>query len=202
MHEQSPTLFPPLISHLFTFLVVFLTIWEIFCDQQLPIGEENRGGAKSNGPPLISTPDGIPDSLIISWIDNTQLIKAALSDLNFYSLLDCNGRISERLSHQKVKTHLHRIKIQSHKERCVVKFLFLPGKRSKVIHAKLSEVHGEAAASLATVKRWYWGFKDGKFSLDDEFRSVRPRDDIGEARSQFVNKEPSLLHEISQRGLY
>jgi transposase len=83
-----------------------------------------------------------------------------------------------------------------------VKFLFLQGKRSKVIHVELSEVHGEAAVSLATVKRWYWRFKDGNFSVDDEFRSGRPRDDIGEAISQFVNKEPSLLHEFSQRGLY
>jgi hypothetical protein len=30
-----------------------------------------RGGAERNDPPPISRPDGIPDSLIISWIDNT-----------------------------------------------------------------------------------------------------------------------------------
>jgi hypothetical protein len=83
-----------------------------------------------------------------------------------------------------------------------VKCLFLQGKRSKVIHAELSEVHEEAAVGLATVKRWCWGFKDGNFSLDDEFRSGRPRDDIGEAISQFLNKEPSLLHGFSHRGLY
>jgi hypothetical protein len=122
-------------------------------------------------PHPISTPDGIPDSLIISRIDNTQLIKAAFSDLNFHSLIDCDGRISERPSHQKVKTHLHRIKIQSHEERCVVKFPFRQGKRSKAIDAELSEVHAEAAVSLATVSRWCWRFKDGNFLLDDEFRS-------------------------------
>jgi hypothetical protein len=83
----------------------------------------------------------------------------------------------------------------------VVKFLFLQGKRSKLIHAKLSEVHEEAAARLATVKRWSWRFKDGNFSVDDEFRSGRRHDDIGPAISQFVNKEPSILHEFSQRGL-
>jgi hypothetical protein len=83
-----------------------------------------------------------------------------------------------------------------------VKCLFLQGKRSKVIDAELSEVHGEAAVRLATVKRWCWCFKDGNFSLDDEFKSGRRRDDIGKAISQFVNKEPSLLHEFSQRGLY
>jgi transposase len=130
------------------------------------------------------------------------MIKAALSNLNFHSLLDCDGRISERLSRQKVKTHLHRIKIENHEERCVVKFLFLQGKRSQVIHAELSEVHGEAAVSLATVKRWCWRFKEGNFSLDDEFRSGRPRDDIREAISQFVNKKRSLLQRFSQRSLY
>jgi hypothetical protein len=135
-------------------------------------------------------------------MDNTQPIKAALSDLNFHSLLDCDGRISERLSHQKVKTDLHHIKIENYEERCVVKFLFLQGKRSKVIHAELSEVHREAAVSLVTVKRWFWRLKDGNFSLDDEFRSGRPRDDIGEAMSQFANKKPSFLHGLSQRGLY
>jgi transposase len=84
----------------------------------------------------------------------------------------------------------------------VVKFLFLQGKRFKVIHAELSEVHEEAAVSLATVKRWCRCFKDGNFSLDDEFRSGRRRDDIGEAISQFVDKEPSLLYGFSQRGQY
>jgi hypothetical protein len=152
--------------------------------------------------PAISKSDGIPDSLIIACRDNTQLMKAAFSDLNFHSLLDCDGRISERLSRQKVKTHLHRMKIENHEERCVVTFLFLQGNRSKVRYAEFSEVHGEAAVGLATVKHWCWRFKDGNFSLDDEFRSGRPRDVIGEAISQFVNKEPSLLHGFSQRGLY
>jgi hypothetical protein len=101
-----------------------------------------------------------------------------------------------------VKTHIHRVKIENHEERCVVKFLFLQGKRSKVIHAKLSEVHGEASVRLAMVKRWCWRFKDGNFSVDDEFRSGRPQDDIEEAISQFVNKEPSLLQGFSQRGPY
>jgi hypothetical protein len=165
------------------------------------MGVSREGVQKVIAPP-ISRPDGIPDSLIISWIDSTQLIKAAFSDLNFHSLVDCDRRISERLSHQKVETHLHRIKFENHEERRVVKFLFLQGKRSKVIHAEFSEVYGEAAVRRATVKRWCWRFKDGNFSLDDEFRSGQPCDDIGEAMSQFVNKGPSLLHGFSQRGLY
>jgi hypothetical protein len=84
----------------------------------------------------------------------------------------------------------------------VVKFLSLQGNRFKVIHAELSEVHGEAAVRLATVKRGCSCFKDGNFSPDDEFGSGRPRDDIGEDISQSVNKEPSLLQGFSQKGLY
>jgi hypothetical protein len=60
-------------------------------------------GAKSNASPLISRPDGIQDSLVVFWLDNTQLMKAALSDLNSHSLFDCHSRISDRLFHQEVK---------------------------------------------------------------------------------------------------
>jgi hypothetical protein len=151
--------------------------------------------------PPISRPDAILDSLIISWIDNTQLIKAALSDLNSHSLLDSHSRISDRLSHQKVKTHLHGIKIENHEERCVVKFLFMRGKRLKAIHGELSGVLREAAVSLTTIKRWCRRFKDGNFSLDDEFRSGRPRRDIGAAISQFLSKEPFLSARVLAKRL-
>jgi hypothetical protein len=126
------------------------------------IAVKNIGGAKSNGRP-ISRPDGIPDSLIIFWIDNMQLIKAALSDLNFHSLFDYHSRISDRLSHQQVKMYVQRIKMENHEQKCVMKFLFLQGKRSKVRHGELSGVLREAALSLITVKRECWRFKDGNF---------------------------------------
>jgi hypothetical protein len=102
-------------------------------------------------PPVLVDP--LVRSLIIPWIDNSQLIKAAFSDLNFHSLLNSDGRISERLSHQELNEHPNRIKIPHHEERCVAKFLFLQGNRFKVIYAELSEVHEEAAVRLATVKR-------------------------------------------------
>jgi hypothetical protein len=104
-------------------------------------------------PPPISRSDGITDSLIAPWIDNTYLIKAASSDSNSHSLLDCDGRIPDRPSYQKVKTQLQRIKIENHEKRCVMKFLFMQQKRSKVIYRELSRGLGEAAVSLATVKR-------------------------------------------------
>jgi hypothetical protein len=42
----------------------------------------------------------------ISWIDNTWLVKGASSDLNSHSLFDYHSRMSDRLSHQKVKTQV------------------------------------------------------------------------------------------------
>jgi hypothetical protein len=120
---------------------------------QIQIQIQIDGVQKVIAPHPISRPDGIPDSLIISWIDTTQLMKAALSDLNSHSLLDCHSRISDRLSREKVKTQVQRIKKENHERRSVMKFLFLQGKKSKAIYGKLSGVLGEADVSLATVKR-------------------------------------------------
>jgi hypothetical protein len=110
-------------------------------------------------------------------------MKAALSDLNSHSLLDCHSRISDRLSHQKVKTQVQRIKKENHERRSVMKFLFLQGKRYKAIHEALTGALGEAAVSLAAVKRWCWRFTQGNFSLDHESRPGRLLSDIGEAIS-------------------
>jgi hypothetical protein len=101
-------------------------------------------GTKSNLPLPISRPDGIPDSLISCWIGNTQMIKAALSDLNSHSLFDCHSRISDRLSRQQVKMSVQWIQMENHEQGRVMKFLFVQGKRSKAIPGELSGVLGEA----------------------------------------------------------
>jgi hypothetical protein len=43
--------------------------------------------------------------------------------------------------------------MENHEQRCVMKFLFLQGKRSRAIHGELRGVLEEAAVGLATVKR-------------------------------------------------
>jgi uncharacterized protein YerC len=129
------------------------------------------------------------------------MIKEASSDLNSHSLLDGDSRISDRLSHQKVKTHLQPIKIENHEQRCLMKFLFLQEKRYKAIHGDLSGILGETAASLATVERWCRCFKDGNASLDDKFRSGRRHSDIGEVMSQFLIKEPFLSGNVLAKRL-
>jgi hypothetical protein len=82
-----------------------------------------------------------------------QLIKAALSDLNSHSLFDRRSRISDRLSHRKVKMSIQRITKENHEQRWAMKFLFLQGKRSKTIHGELSGILGEAAVRLTAIKR-------------------------------------------------
>jgi hypothetical protein len=82
-----------------------------------------------------------------------------------------------------------------------MKLLFMQGKRCKTIHGELSGVLGEASVSLATVKRWCRRFKDGNFSFADEFRSGRPRTDIGEVMSQFLKRWPFLSAHVLAKKL-
>jgi transposase len=91
--------------------------------------------------------------------------------------------------------------MENHQQKSVIKFFFLQGRRSKAIHGELSRVLEEAAVSLATVKRWCWGFKEGDFSLDDKSRSGRRRSDFGEAVSQFLDKRPFLSARILAKRL-
>jgi hypothetical protein len=86
------------------------------------------------------------------------------SDLNSHSLLDCQSRIFDRLSHQKVSTSVQPIKTENHEQRCVMKFLFLQEKMSKAIQGQVRGVVEEAAVSLATIKRECQRFKDGNVS--------------------------------------
>jgi hypothetical protein len=79
----------------------------------------------------------------------------------------------------------------------MMKMVFLQGKGSKTIQREPSGVFGEAAVSLARVNRWCRPFKDGNFSVDDEFRSRKPHGEVGMAISQFLSKELFL----SARGL-
>jgi hypothetical protein len=83
----------------------------------------------------------------------------------------------------------------------VTEFFFLQGKRYKTIPGGLSGVLEEAAVSIATVRHWCRGFKDGTFSLDDEFGVARPRNDIGEAISQFLSRDPFLSSRVLEKRL-
>jgi hypothetical protein len=81
-----------------------------------------------------------------------------------------------------------------------VKFFFLQRKTAKVIHAEITGVLAEAAASLVTVKHYSRHFKQGGFCLDEKFRPRSPLSDMSEAVSQFISKEPFFLHAASRRG--
>jgi hypothetical protein len=54
-------------------------------------------GTEGHEAPPISRPDRIPESLLMRWIDDTQLMKLASSDLNLCLVLDSHILISHRL---------------------------------------------------------------------------------------------------------
>jgi hypothetical protein len=84
------------------------------------------------------------------------------------------------------------IKMDSHEQRCAMKFLFLQGKRDKAMNGELHAVLGEAAVSLATVKRWCQRINEGNCSLDDESKRANRMCDFARAISQFLTDEPVL----------
>ena len=64
--------------------------------------------------------------------------------------------------------------------RAVNRYLYLKGKTCKEIHCELTNVYGTSAPSYAHVKFWVGEFKRSRTSLEDETRSGRPSDAIGE----------------------
>jgi hypothetical protein len=73
-------------------------------------------------PPPIPRPDGIPGAMIMTWMDNTQLIKSTSTDLNCRARLDSCNRMVGGPSHQKVKTDVKRTRIEKDEQRCMMKF--------------------------------------------------------------------------------
>jgi hypothetical protein len=68
-------------------------------------------------------------------------------------------------------------------------------------YGELSGVVGEAAISLATVKRWCQPFKAGNFSLDGENRPGPPLSDLAQNISQFLRDESFLSGRILAKRL-
>jgi hypothetical protein len=161
----------------------------------------NIGVEKVMRSPSISRSDRIPESMMMRWIHNRQLVKSTLSDLSFRSLFDSQTLIFGRSFHQNAKTKLTRIKMDKDEQRWVMKFFFLQKKKSKAISGELAKIVEKAAVSLITVTRCWRRFKQVKFPLDDKSRSRRALSDIAEAMSQFVNKEPFLSAHILARKL-
>jgi hypothetical protein len=69
--------------------------------------------------------------------------------------------------------------IEKTKQRFVVKFFFLKGLCSKVIHRELTAVLGSTAYSSTQIKEWRARFKAGDLSYEDKFRPGRPPHALG-----------------------
>lgn len=59
--------------------------------------------------------------------------------------------------------------------RNIIKFSLLSGKAAPQIHQELTEVLGDDAPSIQTVRKWIREIQDGRESLEDKERSGRPR---------------------------
>jgi hypothetical protein len=106
----------------------------------------------------------------------------------------------ERTVSSKVRKDVTEMKMDKHKQSCVMKFFFLQGKRYKVMYRELNGVLGEADISLATVRRWCQRFIVGNFSLNGEIRSARLLTDLAQVISQFVRDESFLSSRVLAKG--
>jgi ABC-type uncharacterized transport system YnjBCD ATPase subunit len=82
--------------------------------------------------------------------------------------------------------------MEMHGQRLVMKFSLLAREKIQSDTWELIRVIGEAAVSFSTLRRWCRGFKQGHFSLDGELGPGGSLVDIGEAVSQFLQKDPFI----------
>jgi transposase len=78
-------------------------------------------------------------------------------------------------------------------QRVMVKYFFLKGDGSKLIHKELMSTLQDNAISLSTVKNWLRKFKSGDLSCGDEERPGRCLISLGRALQRFLKKFPSRL---------
>jgi transposase len=75
-------------------------------------------------------------------------------------------------------------------QRVVVKYFFLKGYGSKLIHKELVSTLQDKAISLSTVTNWLRRFKSGDLSCGHEEWSGRPLISLGPALQRFLMKFP------------
>jgi transposase len=76
-------------------------------------------------------------------------------------------------------------------QRAVIRFLTLKGLHAVAIVAELRCVYKEDALAIATVKKWYKRFVEGRTSLCDSPRSGRPLShDLAEAIASMLKEKP------------
>lgn len=94
-------------------------------------------------------------------------------------------------------------KMEKEQYRSVIRFLFLKGKTRDEIKTELSTVYGDASPSIATVKRWYNEFRNGRISVFDEARPGRPNEvtteeNINKVRDMLMNDRRLKLREVAE----
>jgi hypothetical protein len=77
-------------------------------------------------------------------------------------------------------------------ERYVTKFLFMSGRKYKVIHSELSRALKGHAVSVDVCKDWRRNFKAGHVSMADRVRPGRPPIELSSAIMILLSNEPFL----------
>jgi hypothetical protein len=77
-------------------------------------------------------------------------------------------------------------------QRYMMKFLFMDGRKYKVIYTELSRVLKGHAVSVDVCKYWCRKFKAGDFSMNDRVRPGRPPVELSGAIMSLLSDEPFL----------
>jgi hypothetical protein len=75
-------------------------------------------------------------------------------------------------------------------QRVMMKYFFLKGHGSKIIHKELVSILQDNVISLSTIKNWLRRFKSSDLSCGDEERPVRPLISLDPALQRFLKKFP------------
>ena len=76
----------------------------------------------------------------------------------------------------------------SFRQRAVIEFLVEEEIPAAEFHQRLQRAYGSLCMGASSVRRWVKHFKDGKTSIQDQPRSVRPRTSSTECNKERVNE--------------
>jgi len=83
-----------------------------------------------------------------------------------------------------VENNVNMDKFEKH---AVIKYLFFKGMSGKAVHGDMLATLVDNAPTYSVVKRWLAEFKRGRNSVEDEHRSIDPKDAVSTENVQIVN---------------
>jgi hypothetical protein len=80
--------------------------------------------------------------------------------------------------------------MEKSEQRFIIKFFFIKGFGSKVIHRKLTKVLSSTTYSLTQIKEWCTRFETGDLLYEDQSRLGHPPHVLEKALSDFLEQFP------------